>query len=559
MIVPQFIPLLGAWPSIALIVATTAFSPAYGLGLGIFIAPIQQFVKFGPQDLHLIHGICWSFIGVRLASLVRLNDLRDLNKLARSPTGLFIAFFVFLVIVHNGNEFLSKYFLLDVGFAGTLLLIVAAIVLADRLPAHLTPIVITAIMSAGFFSIIFDIVLNYVPVLELAPPASVMPPDQLRLAGLHPNPSATSKFILAMQAIVGAASIQPIARPFDRGRLWMWLLYCAVSLALVATATKSAIFAFPLALLGLVAVSISRETWNSFPPWPSANWIGVGSLKVIGLLALIFVVWGIVIAPPLKRHAAIAWLNSGQPDFRGDLQLLAGESARVSATPAPAGSSRQPTLPARDFAEVLRDELRIGQSSQLQAESIQGDLADPFKSVPKGERSVVRDFCIACTGQRDLLWTAGWQTVEDHWLWGIGYGSWKKALFERLRFPFDTPHSGFLELLGEFGLMGAALYIAFALFIARRARSAVLAPTPDGQKPFIIACSLFAMSILATELFEGTKFFAMNPHAIWIWTLLALQERALEEGWLGSPVIPAGGADRDSTNFGLPLTDPVGR
>jgi hypothetical protein len=79
------------------------------------------------------------------------------------------------------------------------------------------------------------------------------------------------------------------------------------------------------------------------------------------------------------------------------------------------------------------------------------------------------------------------------------------------------------------------MYIAFALLIARRARDAGLVQVAGGQKPFIVACSLFAISILATELFEGTKFFAMSPHAIWIWTLLALQERFLDEAQAQRP------------------------
>jgi hypothetical protein len=524
----QFIPLLGIWPSVALVLATTAISPTYGLGLGIFIAPIQQLVTFGPGELHLLHGICWSFIAVRMATLCRFRDFGGLSKIARSPVGLFIAFFMLLVIIHNGNSFLSRYFLLDIGFAATIFLIAAAIILTDKLPAHLTTIVVTAIMAAGFFSIAFDSILNYVPVPDLGPPAAVMPPDKLRLAGLHSNPNATAKFILAMQAIVGAALIQWDAARMDRKRVGAWLLYCAITLALVATATKSAIAAFPLALIGLAVLSISRDTWNRLHPWLSIKLIGAGAAKAIGVFVLVFAVWALIIAPTVKQHAAIEWLNSGKAGTRSDLVVLAGPGAQISGTASAGGQSRPP-MPGRNLADIFSQELRIGQSSQLRAEGVAGDLADPFKSTPKGETSVTRECGIACTGQRDLLWTAGWQTIKDNWLWGIGYGSWKKALFDKLSFPFDSPHSGFLELWGEFGLVGAVMYIALVLFIAARARRAALVPVNSAQKPFIVACSLFAISILAAELFEGTKFFAMSPHAIWIWTLLALQERFLDE------------------------------
>jgi O-Antigen ligase len=528
MTVSQFIPLLGVWPSVALVLATTAISPAYGLGLGIFIAPIQQFVTFGPAEIHLLHGICWSFIGIRMATLCSFRDFSGLRKIARSPVGLFIAFFMLLVIIHNGNSFLSKYFLLDVGFAATIFLIAAAIIMADKLPAHLPTIVVTAILAAGFFSIAFDAILNYVPISELGPPAAEMPPDKLRLGGLHSNPNATAKFILAMQAIVGAALFQRGAARMDRKRAGTWLLYCVVTLALAATASKSAIVAFPLALIGLAVLSISKDTSNRLQPGISLKSIGAGAAKVIGLFVLVLAIWAVVIAPTVKRRAAIEWLNSGKAGSRSDLVVLAGPGAPVSGAAAAGGQSRPP-MPARNLADIFSQELRIGQSSQLRAEGVAGDLSDPFKSTPKGETWVNRDCGIACTGQRDLLWAAGWQTVRDNWLWGIGYGSWKKELFDKLRFPFDSPHSGFLELWGEFGVAGAVIYIALAIFIAVRARRVALFPVNSEQKPFIVACSLFAISILVTELFEGTKFFAMSPHAIWIWALLALQERSIDE------------------------------
>jgi len=65
--------------------------------------------------------------------------------------------------------------------------------------------------------------------------------------------------------------------------------------------------------------------------------------------------------------------------------------------------------------------------------------------------------------------------------------------------------------------------LSLALLIIRRARAAVIVNAP----PFVVGCSLYAISILVTELFEPAKFFAISPHAIWIWTLLALQDRTL--------------------------------
>jgi hypothetical protein len=234
-----------------------------------------------------------------------------------------------------------------------------------------------------------------------------------------------------------------------------------------------------------------------------------------GACVLAFIAWGGFLAEPVKRYAASAWLQSGTLEKpRGDLWEIAT-------------SSSQDIL-----SNALEDELRIGKSLRLRAKGVQGDLGDPLKSALVDPTAAVRDCGISCTGQRDILWKAGLETVRDHWLWGVGFGGLKGELMARLEYPFDSPHSAVLELWGEFGIAGAVLYFSLALLIIRRARAVVVV----NALPFVIGCSLYAISILITELFEPAKFFAMSPHAIWIWTLLALQDRTLrrEVGSIGT-------------------------
>src|ERR1700744_257454 len=116
------VPSFDIWPAVGLLVLTTSLAPAHGLALAIFIAPFEQFFGIGIDRFHLLQGICWSFLAVRLAIMVKSTELGLLTK---SPSILFLGIFVVLILTRNATPFGSRYYLLDVGFVGTIFVIAA--------------------------------------------------------------------------------------------------------------------------------------------------------------------------------------------------------------------------------------------------------------------------------------------------------------------------------------------------------------------------------------------------------------------------------------------------
>jgi hypothetical protein len=228
-------------------------------------------------------------------------------------------------------------------------------------------------------------------------------------------------------------------------------------------------------------------------------------------------------------YAAAAWLNSTTVVQHGDSTQRRGlENLLASSQVA---ESHGPL-------ERLESPFRIGHSFRLQAppKNLQDPLAQPGAL---GDMEVTPRNChLWCTGQRDLIWKAGFQVVEQHWLAGIGFGAWKTVLQEKLGFPFDHPHSGLLEVWGEFGILGFAMYMTFIVLLFVRARYALSANVTGFKKWLLVAISMTAIAFLGNELVDDTKFFSISPHAIWIWPLLALQERYLDKRLIWSVLAP---------------------
>jgi hypothetical protein len=442
----------------------------------------------------------------------------DLSDAVRSPTAIFLGLFAFLVVFRNALPFDSWYYWLDIGFVCCLAVIVAAIAIPDLLPSYLPRLIVTAVFAGALLTIGFDVALVYVPVPELSPLVSGLPPDRLRLAGLHGNPLASGKFILVSCCMLAAGLIRTYQGQTRVGIIATWSLFVIVAFALVATESKSTILAF-LISLGVIALTAFRIETLPLRSLVQGAKVGLSFLAIL-------VIWTVVIAPPIKRHAATAWVTSSYITLRQDLNGLAGlpRDYRASDTQTP------PRVPASHLGLLDRflSELRIGKSFRLRAKT--EDLDSPLSSHLDSETTATeRDCGVFCTGQRDLLWKAGLEVVQEHWLIGIGYGGWKRVLQQKLGYPFDHPHNGFIEMWGEFGIAGAAIYVALIVFLIRRTRSAILAKVGGFEKWFLIGSSMAMLAFLANELFDTNKFFSLSPHAIWIWPLLALQERYLRQ------------------------------
>jgi hypothetical protein len=242
----------------------------------------------------------------------------------------------------------------------------------------------------------------------------------------------------------------------------------------------------------------------------------------------------------IKRYSADGWLK--YIDYRSDIKALS--SNRYPAAPsiqlAAAGDNLQLVKPVSGLSpepqqqsswagrliERIEREFRIGQSYRLKGSS--GDLSDPFDSTVHHISGEKRSCGIMCTGQRDLLWHAGVQTIREHWLFGIGFGGWKTVLELKLGYPFDSPHVGPLDSWGQFGIAGAILYfwLAFTL-IARLLRSARC----DGHNRAVsdsIWLSFSAFALLMTEMSNASNYFAVSALALWGWVLVGLQDRVLQ-------------------------------
>jgi hypothetical protein len=528
LMLPAALPATGLWPAVILIALTTMIAPAYGFALGIFIAPFQQFGVLGVDQFHLLKGICWSLIAIRLLTTTRKPDFASLTS---SPITIFLAAFVLLVAVHNALPFTSRYYILDVGFVTTICVITGTLAASNRLSLEVLTLTIISIFASVIFSAAFDYVLIYLPLPEISPLGSGLPTDKLRLGGLHANPNATAKFILAAICLLSGRLMLASKAPNYGSVSLQWSLLCILGLSLAATAAKSAIIAFIAALSITCLISLFVQSPPRSIRYRPNKFYVIAIVKVLCLFALLIVVWVTAIAPPIKRHAAKAWLETGRLVSRPDLEEIAGinkvsdkSKANIEASKKGAAASGGSSV-----SDAFINELRIGKSFQLNAEVAPGSsLESPLKSDLRREKATERDCGLMCTGQRDLLWSAGWSTVREHWLWGIGYGGWKAALDKKLGYPFDSPHIGLLEIWGEFGLAGAFLYLGFIMFVLHRMWVILRIEANRGHKAFMIGCSLFAVSIMITELFEPQKFFAMAPHSIWIWSLLALQERLLK-------------------------------
>jgi len=571
------VPGLGVWLSLALIGTTILVAPPLGFGMVLLVSPIQQFPGTTVNEMRLIVGLTYGLFALRVLPFCVVAVGTSPLKV-RAATMLFSAF-TFLVIVHNANPLLSQSYWIGVGFTVSILVIITFLGVGDQegqfLKAGLVAIAFIAVST-----VVYDAFVLYYPLPQFAKPTPRWPTDRLRLAGLHSNPLATAKFLLLPLSIIAIAIVHRTPKLSSGYRLLAWIMLGIFELAIVATASKSVMLAF----LAVAVCLLLAATWTKHLNSGAILRI----CWVIGAFVLCVPIWALAIAPPLKLHAATSWLIAAPKAGRADLLELACSAPRAkeqlpvepasnqtielptsasgatngsvssAATPVETSSSRTRTaqdakpstdLPGRrpanappgcpqgtgnDMAEEegwiekIKGEFRVGKSFKMEQPDIAAEsLADPLSTEPRSYSATKRDCGLRCTGQRDLLWSAGWEVVQDNWGSGVGFGAWKAQLHKILGYPFDSPHNGLLEVWGEFGLAGLVLYVTFAVILVRKAWLAFWLEPNSWTSTFAAGCSLFFLGLLITELFEGTKFFAISPHAIWIWSLLVLQERAM--------------------------------
>lgn len=491
------------------LIATALLFPRLGLALLVMIAPIQKLWGLTSQDMALQVGLLMAAVNLRhVGEWRRLAG--ELRKGAVPPLLLVFGAFILLYLL-RGLAALPDMGETQMHAAGreaaflTLLFGAALAVRRHCLGTNADAMRLGLIGAVGLalaLTLAIDTIGVYFNALALR--LRLLPEWQgMRLAGLHSNPNATAKFLLAGLAFTLVA-------------LWRWA-------GLEGGAARfRRWYGWPLALAAAAVCALALGATSS-----KATLLGaIGALVVVAALCrhrrrhavAVLVSAGAVLALALTYNAALS-LGLGR---------LINANRETVQLPPPRPMETNPLV----LAERVGQSLRVGQSHEMVVHAppppaAEGPPAKPFHSeIYRNIDGVIeykaRDCGLGCTGQRDRLWKTGLAVWAEHWLVGIGPAAWPEQYRNRLHFPFDTPHNVVLELAGGFGLGGLAAYAALAVIMLRLSQR-VFAHPPSAPAAAILGQGtlLFALAIMVTEWGDPAKFLAMNPHAMWLWPLLA--------------------------------------
>lgn len=504
----------------ALLAGTAMLLPRLGLALLVMMAPIQGLLGISRQEMPMLLALLMAAVNLRhLADWRRLPEDWRRGSLSQ-PLKIFALFILFYLLRGLVSlPVMSDERLQAFGREGAFLVLLFGVALAARRrcwgeggDALRLSMMAALALSLGL-TLLFDGVAVYAPSWSLD--LGLLPSWQgLRLAGLHANPNATAKFLLAGLSFALAASwrfggFDGEAAP-PNSRRWLGLslaaaMICAVAVG--ATLSKSSL------LGGVVALGLVTALFWHLRRRPAAL---TALLSGLGLLVL-----------ALGFDAALAL---GLGEWTVHRRFEAEHIVRPLPPPPPPGAEapRKPDLVAR-----IGRELRMAQSHDMtlvkplpRPDGSPAKLASAHSEMYRNMDGVIeykeRDCGLGCTGQRDRLWKAGLTVVGEHWLLGIGPAAWPEAFMERLQFPFDTPHNVLLEIWGGFGLAGLALYGALAVALLRQLKAAFQGSFASRAAAIHArGTMMFVLVIMVSEWVDPCKLLTMNPHALWLWPLLA--------------------------------------
>lgn len=509
-------PLLAQVAIGVLFAATSLMFPRLGLCLLVLVAPVQGLWGATRQDMPMLLAVLMAAVNLR-----HLVEWRHLGRTLRDgmlplPLCVFGAFILFYVLrglpeLPGMPEQPLHYVMREAGF---LILLFGASLAAflhcrgengDAMRLGL----IGAVGLALLLTLFIDVAAVYFP--SLGRDWALQTAWQgLRLSGLHANPNATAKFLIAGECFTLAVLWCLLGVGFEsrpRPKMFGAALFLALaalvifSLALGATLSKSGLLAGVMApLMAGLAFWAKRLRGAAVAAMISA--------LMVGGLALGF---NILLLNGLSKTV-----------LERRMQLEQG-----GAKP-PVAAGERAAQPKTTLTERLGKQLRLGQSHEMVIKAEKpGDPpvkhSEIYRNIDGAIEYKDRN-CqdIGCTGQRDRLWKTGLSVWGEHWFFGIGPGNWPGEYMRRERFPFDSPHNALIELGGGFGIIGLALYalLIFALF--RVSRSAFSSPSQGNITAIHTRGTLmFAWAILIAEWVDPVKFLAISPHTIWLWLLLA--------------------------------------
>lgn len=489
--------------------ATTALAfPRLGLALVVMVAPIQGLWGLSRADMPLLLGTLMAAVNLRHVGLW-LRLLRPRPWADLPPLLVVLAAFTLLFVIWSLTGLpamepaQTKSTLM--GCAFVVLLLGAAIAVAHHCGGtHGNAMrlgLIGAVVLALALTLSVDVVAVYFP--ELSKRLALVPEwPGLRLAGLHANPNATAKYLLAGLAFAVAISWRLSQRSepartastgFPKGALVVAVLIATISaIAIGATSSKSSFIA---AVLAPMAAAVAF--------WPRSKRAFITATASAVAIAVLILGYNVVLATGLatwtaRQHFAVEQITPPEP-------------------------KKQPS----DITESLRTQMRVARSHEMVIEAPPEDKPQDHSQIYRnidGKIKYSESKCesLACTGQRDRLWSTGIAIWRDNWIFGIGPTLWPDEYLQRAKFPFDSPHNILIEMGAGFGLAGLALYGAFVVVMWRLWRTTFSQPGANPtQTIFNQGAVLFAIALMATEWVDPAKFFAINPHALWLWLLLA--------------------------------------
>lgn len=127
---------------------------------------------------------------------------------------------------------------------------------------------------------------------------------------------------------------------------------------------------------------------------------------------------------------------------------------------------------------------------------------------------------------RVLTWLQTLKMWQDHWLFGVGNGSFQ-YLFTYYKVAaldgnlYDFAHSDHLQLLVEQGVIGAVLFYAFFLLCFWRMLTAYCKPDSDKSKQGVLLGIMIAVAAFFLHGFVDFNFH-IPSNALWFYTLMAL-------------------------------------
>ncbi|NIZ01770.1 O-antigen ligase family protein [Thalassospira lucentensis] len=484
--------------------------PRLGLTFLIMITPIQGLWGLSRADMPLLLGTLMAAVNLRHAPLwLTLLHSRTWKRL---PTLLLVlAAFVVLFIVwslftlstlpqqQTDSTFMACAFVIFL--FGAALAIFHHCLTENGNSMRLG--LISAVSLALMLTISFDVISVYFP--KLSNFLQLLPEwPGLRLSGLHSNPNATAKYFLAGLAIALAVCWQlfgcngTIHPPRSKNRFAKLLAASTIAIifaiVISATSSKGSLIA---AVLAPMAAAIAF--WSSSK---RASLFAIASAMVIAIVTM--------------SYTLVLATDIGQWTYE--------QYRQAEHIPKPVS----PEKPSPNVLERMKQQLRLSRSHEM-------IVVTPSKDKPQKHSQIYRNIdgdikyknqeckSLICTGQRNRLWSIGLDIWADNWILGIGPTNWPNEYFQRTQFPFDSPHNVLIELGGGLGIAGLGLYGFFLVAMWRLWRTTFSQPKDNNAVASVFAqgAVLYAIALMLTETVDPAKFFAINPHSIWVWLFLA--------------------------------------